>query len=324
MRLLSDKLRFIRFFTWWNYKLPPLFGIAYFFTLLYDVSFKTAILRYGILLVSMIGTAGFGHYLNDLTDIDADKLAGKHNAASQHSLAQRAGLILLLLALSLAPWFVLLKPGLTHLFIVCVLVLFVLYSLPPFRLKNRAFAGAFADMLYAHGIPSLIVAFAVIDKAGEGGEYLIALVFFWQMMVGLRNIAFHQLEDYEADKLAGLKTWATRIGTQRVKNICLYVFHPLEILSFGIIVLFLFHHSRLGGIVLLALIAWRLFIYLYLYEKHYLKSLRNYFSFINNSNEEDFPLAMLVCLCALNPWFVLLLVLHILLFPEYRIRLMSL
>ncbi len=324
MRLLSDKLRFIRFFTWWNYKLPPLFGIAYFFTLVYDVPFETAMARYGILLISMIGTAGFGHYLNDLSDIEADKLAGKSNAATNHSILLRTAVITLFLLLSLLPWFIFLQPGLPHLFIACVLLLFVFYSLPPFRLKNRAFAGALADMLYAHGIPALIVAFAVIDKAGEGGEYLIALVFFWQVMVGLRNIAFHQVEDFEHDKIAGIKTWATQLGIEHVKKISLYIFHPLEIVAFGALIFFLFNHSLFGGILLLALIAWRLFIYLFLYEKNYLKSLRNYFSFVNNSNEEDFPLVMLICLCCANPWFALLLVLHVVLFPEYLLRLLKL
>jgi len=324
MRLLSDRLRFIRFFTWWNYKLPPLFGIAYFFTILYDVPFHAAIQRYGILLLSMIGTAGFGHYLNDLSDIEADRLAGKANAAAGHSPAQRAGLIALLLSLSLVPWFVFLPAGLPHVFIGCVLLLFVFYSLPPFRLKDRAFAGVLADMLYAHGIPALIVAFAVIDKTGEGGEYLIALVCFWQVMVGLRNIAFHQVEDVDADKKAGAKTWATQLGVERVKKICLYLFHPLELISFAGIVFFLFQHSRLGGFLLLALIAWRLFICLFLYEKNYLASLRNYFSFVNNSNEEDFPLVMLVVLCCVNPWFAILLGLHLLFFPEYVFRMLKL
>lgn len=324
MRFLSDKLRFIRFFTWWNYKLPPLFGVAYFFTLLYDVPFKTAIARYGILLISMIGTAGFGHYLNDLSDIEADKLAGKSNAAANHSFIQRTALIILFLLLSLLPWFIFLPPGLPHIFIACVLLLFVFYSLPPIRLKDRAFAGVLADMLYAHGIPALIVAFAVIDKAGEGGVYLVMLVFFWQVMVGLRNIAFHQVEDFEHDKIAGIKTWATQLGVGSVKKICLYLFHPFELVAFALMLFFLFRHTLLGGTLLLGLIAWRLVIYLFFYEKNYLASLRNYFSFVNNSNEEDFPLVMLICLCCVNPWFVLLLVLHVVLFPEYLLRLLKL
>src|SRR5687767_2238201 len=111
MKLLSDKLSSIRFFTWWNYKLPPLFGIAYFFTLLNGVPFEVAIVRYGILLISMIGTAGFGHYLNDLADITVDKLAGKPNAAALHTPMQRTGIIVLLLILSLLPWVLLHKPG---------------------------------------------------------------------------------------------------------------------------------------------------------------------------------------------------------------------
>lgn len=320
MKLLSDKLSFIRFYTWWNYKLPPLFGIAYFYTLLKDVPFDVALTRYGVLLISMIGTAGFGHYLNDLADIEADRAAGKTNAAALHSPVQRIALIIILLALSLLPWVLLHKVGAPLYFVMGILVLFVLYSLPPVRLKSRAFAGVLADMLYAHGVPALIVAFAMLDEV-VWGDSQIALIFFWQVLVGLRNIAFHQVEDVEADRIAGVKTWATQLGAESIKKICLWFFHPLELLAFAFIVVNIFQHTLLGGIILLTLIVWRLVVYLFIYDRNYMRNLGNYFSFVNNSNEEDLPVALLMCLCAADPWFIVVFALHMVLFPQFAIRL---
>ncbi len=319
MKILSERLGFIRFFTWWNYKLPPLFGIAFFFILYSNLSFGITLQRLAILIICMIGTAGFGHYLNDLFDIETDKISGKQNSSSQHSTFRRVFTLLILLVLGLLPWFLFYEVGELHFAVLAVMLLFVLYSVPPVRLKNRGFSGIFSDTLYAHAVPAVVVSLAMLEGTRRTGETfnLMLIVFLWQFFVGFRNIAFHQFEDFEQDRQSNTITWAVKIGAERIKKICLYIIHPLELFLFLIFWVALFHVSILGGVLLAAMILLRLYIYRFIYEKGYLSNWRNYFSFVNNSYEEDIPIALLVSLCFINPAFVLVLILHCILFPEF-------
>lgn len=322
MKFLSDRLGFIRFYTWWNYKLPPLFGIAFFFILYSQLPFDITLQRLAVLIVCMIGTAGFGHYLNDIFDIEDDKRSGKPNSAARHSRTKRILILTVLLALGLLPWFLFYETGAIHFLVIAVFLLFVLYSVPPVRLKDKGFWGIFTDTLYAHAIPAVVVALAIL----AGGEItsmtrkLIAIVFFWQFFVGFRNIAFHQYADYEQDMRSGTKTWAVKLGADKMKKTCLQWIYPVEAAAFLIFLVSLVYVSILAGVLLILMIALRLYVYMFIYEKGYLANWRNYFSFVNNSYEEDIPLVMLICLTFGSPWFVLILALHCILFPEFFLR----
>jgi len=322
MKILSERLGFIRFYTWWNYKLPPLFGIAFFFILCTHLSFTEALQRLAILIICMIGTAGFGHYLNDLTDIETDRISGKPNKAAGHSTVRKIFTLGFLLVLGLLPWFLFYEAGTLHLLVLIVFLLFVLYSVPPVRLKNRGFWGIFSDTLYAHAIPAVVVSLAMTEGTFITDETfnLMLIIFFWQFFTGFRNIAFHQFEDFEQDQLTGTRTWAVRMGANKLKRLCLSVIYPLELIAFLIFFAALFHISILGGGLLLAMIALRLYIYLFIYEKGYLSNWRNYFSLVNNSYEEDIPITLLIVLCFTNPVFVFILIAYYVFFPEFFLR----
>ncbi|HXH20212.1 MAG TPA: UbiA family prenyltransferase [Chitinophagales bacterium] len=322
MKILSERLAFLRFYTWWNYKLPPLFGIAFFFVLYTHLSFTVTLQRLAILIVCMIGTAGFGHYLNDLTDIEADRISGKPNNASGHSTARKIFTLGLLLMLGLLPWFIFYEASTLHFLVLVVFLLFVLYSVPPVRLKNRGFWGIFSDTLYAHAIPAVVVSLAITEEAQMTDKTfnLMLIIFVWQFFTGFRNIAFHQFEDFEQDRLTGTHTWAVRLGAEKMKRLCVRIIYPLELITFLLFLVALFQISIFGGVLLLAMITFRLYIYLFIYEKGYLFSWRNYFSFVNNSYEEDIPITLLICLCISNPVFVFLLILYCILFPEFFLR----
>lgn len=322
MKFLSDRLGFIRFYTWWNYKLPPLFGIAFLFVLHSGLSFGDTLRRLAILIICMIGTAGFGHYLNDMFDIESDKHSGKQNVSASHSRFRRALTIAVLLTLGLAPWFIFYHVGAIHLSVLMVMLLFALYSIPPIRLKDRGFLGILSDTLYAHAIPAIVVALAILDgrEVNQGAYDIILIIFIWQFFVGFRNIAFHQYEDYEQDRKSGSMTWAVKLGAEKMKMLSLKVIYPLEAISFLVFVVVLFYVSMLAGLLLILMIGLRLYIYVYIYEKGYLAHWKNYFSFVNNSYEEDIPLALLICLTLTNPWFVLIMILYCVLFPQYFLR----
>ncbi|MCC6370847.1 MAG: UbiA family prenyltransferase, partial [Bacteroidia bacterium] len=145
-------------------------------------------------------------------------------------------------ALATLPWFYLPFNRISALLLGSQFLLFFLYAVPPFRLKERGLPGIYADALYAHVIPAVLASytFYVFTQfwVEDFSDYILVIA-CWQTIQGIRNILFHQLKDYESDKVSGTRTFVTLIGfekTQRmVKNLAL----PLEGFSFVMVLLLL-------------------------------------------------------------------------------------
>ena len=50
----------VRFYTWWNFILPPLLAFIYLFLLLLNTHWAEALIITGLFLIWMIGAASFG------------------------------------------------------------------------------------------------------------------------------------------------------------------------------------------------------------------------------------------------------------------------
>ncbi|MCB9204937.1 MAG: UbiA family prenyltransferase [Flavobacteriales bacterium] len=202
---------------WWGYKLPPLFGFAYLVIQLHGVPFNESWKLLILLFLWMIGAAGFGYYSNDVFDVHEDRIAGKENSASSHSWPFRILILLALAFITLLPWFFSKRPvvlimTLSH------LILFLLYSMPPFRMKQLGALGVLTDAVYAHLLPTAIVVIAVwpigltpnVDHLLLGCALLV-----WQTVLGVRGIIEHQVMDFDVDQKAGSTNFAQRIGLTR-------------------------------------------------------------------------------------------------------------
>ena len=111
---------------------------------------------------------------------------------------------------------------------------FSLYSFPPVRLKVRGLAGVFADAAGAHLFPALFSVVLVFRQAHRPIDPgWIVLMGLWALAYGLRGILWHQLGDLDNDRAAGARTFVVRHSRHGALWLGVYVAFPLEVLALG-------------------------------------------------------------------------------------------
>jgi 4-hydroxybenzoate polyprenyltransferase len=237
----------LRFSLWWQHIVPPVLAAAYLATAVEALPPARLVALLPLFVASIVGIAGFGYFLNDVCDLAADRAAGKPNAAAARGRLARAGVLLGLLAVGLAPWSLLPHNPANLTLLALQVGLLTLYSVRPFRLKERGLAGVFADTLYGHLLPVAITLCTFFPQAAGalGGlapgsapagdarsagrlVLLAALVVLVLACKGLRNILLHQLGDRENDRRAGLRTFVLARGPVRVLALVNRLLLPLE------------------------------------------------------------------------------------------------
>lgn len=244
----------LRISEWWNYKIPPLLGMAFSMLFFHQIAFQKAAIFLLLLLIWAFGAAGFGYFLNDWTDIKEDQQAGKSNGAARLPLWQRWLLLLVLLLLSIVPWFFFPFSLVTLGAVGFQLLLFVLYSVPPVRLKPRYSLGILADALYAHVLPGLIAlsAFNALSPTPLPLLHpIIGVYFCWSLAQGARNIILHQIKDRDLDTQAGLTTLATLGQSKRLLRFIRIWILPVEIIAFTTFIILVFNWFAMGVLSLL-------------------------------------------------------------------------
>ncbi|MCB9234560.1 MAG: UbiA family prenyltransferase [Bacteroidia bacterium] len=214
---------------WWNYKIPPLFGFTFAMILIHRDPFPEGIADLGLRLLWMLGAAGFGYYTNDVFDIAEDARAGKANRAASHPVGVRLLICLVLASLALLPWTLLSFSPLALALSAAHLVLFLLYSAPPLRLKERGFFGLLLDGIYAHALPAAIVMAPYLERNEIPHlDLAFGLLVGWQLSTGLRNIYLHQWETADRDLAAGTNTWVIAKGKSNTQRVVTLILLPLE------------------------------------------------------------------------------------------------
>jgi cytochrome P450 PksS len=166
--------------------------------------------------------ASYGHLVNDYSDLEADKAAGKRrrlatwNArAARGAIAGSAAATALLAAACFDTGTVALTVG--------ALGLAAAYSLPPLRLKQRSWLGWIAAALAQRTLP-LAFAFQGLGAWDLGAAMLCLL----GTLIGLRFIAVHQLYDRRHDLRTGVATAATVWSRAKVVLLAERGLLPLE------------------------------------------------------------------------------------------------
>ena len=229
----------IRSSDWWEYKLPPMLAMSY---LIIDQTSYTIIsswLVFIIVLFSLITGAAYVSLLNDATDINEDKLAGKKNHMAAFSVAKRVSITLLPLfvagCLVIGP---MRRYPLAIGFYLIAYVCFTLYSLPPFRFKKRGILGVFADALGSQVFPMLFIMTFLMGKTGQSLDY-IPLIFagVWACCFGLRGILWHQFSDLKNDTISGMKTIVGTLSNLQIRITGRFIL-VVELLAFASIILY--------------------------------------------------------------------------------------
>lgn len=190
------------------------------------ISAKEAIEFIALSFVTIIGIAGFGYIVNDLSDKDQDQKAGKPNHIGQMSALNTSIILVIMLGLAFSPWLVFPTDTLSFVLLSTEVCLFIVYSLPPFRLKEKGLLGVVCDSLYAHVVPTTLALYTfylIGHNEIFRNTYLILPILVWQFVLGIRNILYHQTIDYENDIESGTKTYITMkgdgFGKRWIKNL---------------------------------------------------------------------------------------------------------
>jgi len=299
----------------WKFKAPVLMAVPYLVFLMSGDTGQRALVAVLASVTVIVGVAGLGYLSNDLGDREKDAAIQKENATAGLAPGGIALLFLLFLALAIAPWLYLPFTMQSLYLLLLQFFLFYAYAFRPLRLKERGFPGVIADALYAHLVPALLAAYTFYTFTGKPmSQDLLLLAFLcsWQLLLGIRNICFHQLKDHDNDLRSGTSTFATSFGPEKTRMLITGIILPLELLGF------------LGFAVLVSC-SFPLFaagiaaywIYKFFSERKAIPqfSYRDYaYKFLDDLYIQWLPQVVLLLLCFRSLQFLPVLLLHLLLF----------
>src|SRR4030095_1401254 len=221
---------------WWDHKLVPILVMFYGTLLLLGRPIAASWPSAVALLLSLLAGAAYVSVVNDLTDLDQDRAAGKPNRMAGRSPTFRA--IALLLPLATGLLFLLLWRD--DLWLAAAYlsawIAFSLYSLPPFRLKTRGLAGLLADATGAHLFPTLVAMLLAFRAAQHLLDPVwIAAGSVWALGYGLRGILWNQLSDRDNDVAVNVRTFAQRHSIRTAAAFGAWIAFPLELAGLAVL-----------------------------------------------------------------------------------------
>ncbi|MEM7049891.1 MAG: UbiA family prenyltransferase [Acidobacteriota bacterium] len=300
----------LRLGDWWPHLVPVILACLY-ACLVLGAEAVTLARRLPWFLVALVALASFGYLLNDLADAEQDRRVGRRRAAFLRP-AQHRALVVLSLLVGLLGWTLLAAPPAASLLLALQLALLVAYSVPPLRLKERGLLGVIADALYGHVLP---VAITLLVFAPAPGVAPVALaVVLWSLAKGLRNILLHQIEDRKRDRRAAVRTLLSRRPPLAVLSAINRGLLPLEIVALSVLLVVL-APAWWGFVAFLVFTflkfsAWKLWSL----PKRYRRL--KFLWFLNDFYEEWIGPILILILAATDGRWLLLLPLHLLLFPR--------
>ena len=289
-------------------------------------SLNSKILLYIFISILLsIGIAGIGYVFNDYIDYEDDKKNKKQNLFIQFSKSQGIILIFIFLVLSVFPWFLLPFDRFSLLLIITEFLLFIIYALPPIRLKERGLAGVITDALYAQVIPCILATYTY-SKIGEKTSFYTSFIWIyisWLIILGCRNIINHQIQDYHNDINTNTQTFVTKHGIIKSKRWVLYLLIPIEFLLFLLLVFYLPGTQHLLFLLFLIYVIAYIIIQKIKNKNFIFKDTNELVSFFNQKILNEFceihlPIFLLCYFSLLKPFFLWILILNLLMFmPIY-------
>jgi 4-hydroxybenzoate polyprenyltransferase len=197
-------LRLARWPDWSASKLPYLGAAA---LLLAPAGASAA--RLFAMLATVVLWAAFGYGINDVADRDCDRRAGKENRAAAISTLCRTFFLVLTAGGAIGLTFLWAADHMAPTFVAGGLLLAGVYSIPPFRLKERGALGLVAGAASQWVLPVLALAAGQPRGWSRPEAWCLALL---GLAIGIRWMAIHQLQDADADRRADVRTFAANGG----------------------------------------------------------------------------------------------------------------
>lgn len=300
------------------YKFSLIFCSIY-VVLFFGDQLKPKILFYLFISILLsVGIAGLGYVMNDIKDFKDDLKNNKPNLFNKFSKFQSVLLVVIFISLSIFPWFYLPTDQSTYYLLLIEFLLFYVYAFPPFRLKEKGFLGIITDALYAQVIPCLLAVYTFSKIANTTLHIkLIALYTIWLLLVGIRNIIKHQIEDIENDMRTNTNTFVTKNGKLATERMS-YLIASSEIVIF-IVLLF-----TLQTPIHYIIIFYFIYIVFIIISTKLNKDSMTLFNFINTRILNEFyeihlPILLLIYFSFVQHFFMLIVLINIVFFyPIYK------
>ena len=199
---------------WMTSFVPFVMGCVYLWLWWFEFSFDFDLVLVILLsLVTSIGFAGLGYFINEYFDLESDAKAGKQNKLAPVTSFGRLIILIIVLLLTFTPWIFLPKNNFSFILIGLQIILFLLYSMPFPRLKESIYLSLVLDALYAYSVP-LLLSFHTFSLLAKSSMYppWFFLFFLAVTFIGLRNILTHQIKDIFKDEFSGQKTLPMVVG----------------------------------------------------------------------------------------------------------------
>ena len=149
---------------------------------------------------------------------------------------------------------------------------------------------------------------------------IFMILIIWQFIIGIRSIVFHQIKDYSNDKMF-YDTWIVNIGVKKGKQLIKTYLLPFEIIMLIGSLIVISKYFIL--IIPFSVIFWILIIfkYKYIYKDYMMLDYKHVtYTFLDDYYQQCFPILILIFMIIANYHYVLLLLIHILLFKNIIIN----
>lgn len=310
-----------RVMEWWEYKITLFLFVGLLIILEHgNQVYISSVFYLFILLAAIVNGSIFVSLINDFTDLEDDKKAGKNNRLYGYSKTNSILLILITLAIGILFCLFLLPNYLAICLYIGAYLSFTFYSVPPIRLKNRGIFGVLADSLGAHVFPTLFIWAGMNHYTGSNIDWaILAVIAVWSISFGLRGIMNHQFQDLIHDKATFTKTFLTKLNASQVE-LAEKLLITLEIVSF-ILILFIYE------IYILMILLGLYFIYAWLVQTYLhvvsviIKTPENsdWQFFMSSFYQTVVPISLIILLAELDFYLIFLLPLYLFFF-HYDIK----
>lgn len=261
----------------------------------------------GLSLLTTIGFASLGYFINEFFDKESDAKAGKLNKLAFLPFWTQGLILAAILLITFLPWVFLPKDHLSLLLIFTQISLFLLYSLPFPRLKENAYLSLVIDALYAYTLP-LLLSFHTFSLL-KGSHYFPLWFILFSVsagFIGLRNILTHQVKDVFKDAAAGQKSLPMLLGPIKTQLLLTLIF-AYEVFSIALTLVVFSINFWFLSILLIAYLWFALDVFK---RKGIKENTSNMFQEINKAYNLVFPLLALLVLLIKWPIVLVILLIH--------------
>lgn len=231
LNLVHEKLvKTTRSYEWWDYKIPLALFTAYTLTWIQHLHISTLYPAFILIFLSGITAGTYASIINDVTDLEEDRLVGK---ITGYMALSRKGRFLALAACfsgGIITAYLLRHYHYSLLCYITIWVVYSLYSIKPIRLKERGGWGIISVAVGEHVLAATLSLLLVWEsvKCTIPIPWLISLM-IWSVALGCRGILWHQLCDYENDKISNTKTLSSKYEFSKLSYIGARILFPTEL-----------------------------------------------------------------------------------------------